>query len=78
MHGVEMQRHSIAARSITDNRYDLVYQPVANRIEHPRLKSAAIDFDEDRLLGLLKIMDRLAVDFVKASLKDDVSEDVRL
>jgi hypothetical protein len=70
MHGLEMRRLSIASRSITENRYDLIYQPVVNKISAPKLEPISPAADND-VEGLLKALDRLAVDIVAGSLKDE-------
>jgi len=70
MQGLEIQKLSIATRSITKTRYDLLYQPVINHISHPRLKAIAAPADKE-VDTLLRVLDRLAVDIISASLKDE-------
>lgn len=69
MFGLEMHRLPIAKRSITEHRYDMVYQPITNHISHPKLEAISLSGDVDDVQNLLKTLDRVAVDMLSASFK---------
>lgn len=79
MTGLEMHRLPIAKRSITENRYDMIYQPITNHISHPKLEPISLGDDVEDVEKLLKTLDAAAVDMLSTTFKATtvVSDEVR-